>query len=350
MKIKTKQLDEALNKMLLVAEKTTLDPMTSIVSFFMHDNDLIACSTDKSNTLFWKLECEDPEDIGISVNVFSLAKLVHSISTDTIEFKVDKNILKIKGNGTYKFSSVVDGKGKNIMIGDRRLKNNTSLSTIEASTIKMIKSCLATSLAPNDFAVPDYQDYYMDASNVLTTNTDNASMLRRGILDNHAYKVSAKTVNILAGLNDTFELIHEGDLFSFRGTQCELVTKLMPIELCPDFQANLFVDVFNKPMSFSTSVNRNELLATLGRCTIFTDSKIELDFSNELTIRTLNFSVVETIHSSDNADKQLTVSLSVLMTYVKTLLDETIYIELDDANDLLKLSDSQIEHVLSAYA
>ena len=349
MRVKTRELDEALSKLLLVAEKNTLDPMTSIVTFFVSNNKLILGATDKNNTLFYNVNCEDIEDINLSVNIVIFAKLIHSINTDELELKVEKNILKVKGNGNYKFASIVDGKGKNIMIGDKRLKNNNSVAKIDSSTIKSIKSCLSISLAPKDFTVVDYKDYYVDDSNVLATDTDNASIFKQGILDNNDYKISTKTIDILAGLNETFDLIHENGLSSFKCDKCELLTKLIPASSCPDFQAHLFVDVFNKPMTFSTSVNKNELLSVLNRCTIFTDGQIDLNFSNKLVICTRDSSVIESIESSVNSDIQLTVNLGTLITYVKNLIDDDIFIEINESENLLKLRDSQIEHILSSY-
>lgn len=351
MKLKTKELDEALSKLLLVAEKNMLDPMTSIVSLFVVDNKLIACATDKSNTLYFKLDCEDIDNkLSISVNITSFAKLIHSISTDTIELKVEKNVLKVKGNGNYKFPSIVDGKGNNIMIGDKRLKSKDVVAKVDSSTIKSIKSCISLSLAPNDFAVVEYKDYYVGGLNTLATNTENASIVRHGILDNKDYKVSTKTIDILAGLNEKFDLVHEGSLSSFRCDRCELLTRLELASNYPDFQADLFVAVFDKPMTFSTRVNRNELLATLGRCAIFTDGQIELDFSNKLSVSTSDSSVSEKVESSDSSDIKLTINLATFTSYLKTLNDDDIFIELEESEKLLKLSDSQIEHVLSSYS
>lgn len=348
MKVKTKDLDWLLKTVVNAAGKINIMPITSSVTLFVEDNQLYACATNRIDTLFGHIDVEDKKDFKATVDIITLQKLVHSLTTDEVELNMKKDYLQIVANGKYKLMTLVDGRGTEIHIDDTRFKPSAPPITINADVFSTIKSQLSISLAEKSFVEESYKDYYIGEV-ALTTNTDNASMLRVSPFNSEKYKVYAKTIELLSLFEGQIEMSQDfsNKRTMFSGNNLCLVTSMLELDRCPNFEAEAFVEIFNERYDYSVECNKKDFIEVLNRFGVLCQQNITINLNNGILFTSSDDTFEEKLDIPCHIDKIIQINYVVLLKYLKTIDSDTFTLSFKD--DLIKLTGKNVEHILSEY-
>lgn len=171
LKIKTKELQEMVSKVCKCVSNNKLIPLTSLLNIKVADHVLTLTATDATNYFYViKPEKVDCEDFELSVMADLFARLVSKTTSEDIEFTVESEKFKVKGNGNYTMDLPLDENGSVIKFPNRWDKNvlPQDVTTIKVSTIKTILAVNKTSLSV-DVEIPCLTCYYC-ADKVITSD------------------------------------------------------------------------------------------------------------------------------------------------------------------------------------
>lgn len=183
-KIKTAVLQDMMNKAVKGAGNDKAMPITQLMGVEVDEGYLCLTTTDGENflTVFDKPEeVTDPAAFCVSAEMFS--KLVLKTTSEFITLTLDKNVLKVKGNGTYTFPLSSDEEGDLVSIPHVSLKGLEGveiLGEVDAKEFKELYSIGKTALATNN-AERVFTGFYLDKNGVVTSNGAKATLTRKVI-------------------------------------------------------------------------------------------------------------------------------------------------------------------------
>lgn len=185
-KIKTAVLQDMMNKSVKGAGNDKAMPITQLMGVEVDNDHLCLTTTDGENflTVFDKPESvKEPAAFCVSAEMFS--KLVLKTTSEFITLTLDKNVLKVKGNGTYTFPLSSDEEGDLVSIPHVSLKGLEGveiLGEVDAKDFKEIYSIGKTALATNN-AERVFTGFYLDKNGVVTSNGAKATLIRKKITE-----------------------------------------------------------------------------------------------------------------------------------------------------------------------
>lgn len=347
MQIETAELDKILSKVAKAASNEKSLPITSIITLKAENNKLTMYTTDKTITMFGFVTSLDNDSFSISVDVNTLTKLIHSISTKVVSLSVKKGVLYITGNGNYKLNAINNGRGEAISLPDPRdAYKSTITTTIDISTIKTAIKALSLSIAANDFAVSCYKNIYF-GEKILTSDMSKLSALDTYICD-PGRLFSRKLVSLLSLFEDSIEMKLQNNLLTaFVSPQLIIVSPVDNINEVPDYQADALMSLLLKSYDYSVSINKKDFIEALNRFGILSQDKIILDFSNELELRSNDDTFSEKLNINVSINKELIIDYLTLKQYVNTFDDDNFEFYFDDNSTFVMLKDSQLTHIIS---
>lgn len=109
MKIKTKELKNALSKLNKLIGSNSIMEICNYVELMVNEKRLIMTVTDKTYTITARIDIEDDQEITKIVSGKKLVKLIKSTTADEVVFNFKDSYLEIKGNGRYKLEYYTEG-------------------------------------------------------------------------------------------------------------------------------------------------------------------------------------------------------------------------------------------------
>lgn len=267
LKINTKLLQDMVAKAIKGSSNNKMIPITSLLGLEVKDNVLTLMTTDGSNHLRikQKIESNNSNNFYIVVNADTFSKLVTKTTCENITLTLMENYLEVKGNGTYKLDVAMDEDGNVIKFANLVTSNETEVKQI---LVNELKSALLKSKASiaQSMEIPFLTGYYI-AQNVITTNREMMSCVKKEILDSPILISSemAELLQLVEGeyvslIQEDQKLLFETDNIIIYGKQLEGL-EMYPVEALTNLM-NLSYDHIIK-------VNKAELLNVLDRMSIF---------------------------------------------------------------------------------
>lgn len=346
MRIETKELDNILSKVAKAAPYDKALPLTCIITLKANNDVLTMYTTNLVTTMFGFVKCLDTDSFSISVDVNTLAKLIHSISTDTVSLEVKKNVLYISGNGNYRLNAINNGRGEAISLPDPRDSYNSTINIIDVSTIKTAVKALSLSIAANDFAIPCYKDVYF-GEKIMTSDTSKLSALDAYICY-PGKLISYKLLSLLSLFDEDITIKQQNNLMlAFESSNLLVVSSVDDIQAVPDYQADALLTLLYKSYEYTVKINKREFLEALNRFSILSQDKVSLDFSSDLTIQSKDGNFSEKIVTGVSINKALVIDYLILKQYVNTFYDDVFEFNFDENSSFIMLKDSELTHIVS---
>lgn len=170
LKLKTKVLQEMTQKAMKGASNNKILPLTSMLAIELKQNVLSLTTTDFSNYLEIRQDKVEGQDFYVVVQADMFSKLVGKLTTEEVTLTMDKNVLTIKSNGTYKLELPVDEDGQLVVFPEYRNIPQTPAYSIKLATLKSILATNRASVA-QDLTTPSLTGYYVDENGVLTSDS-----------------------------------------------------------------------------------------------------------------------------------------------------------------------------------
>jgi len=348
--IKTNLLKDLLTKVDKCATKNKMLPLTGMMRVSVKDNLLTLVTTDGSNYLY-VTETLQNEDFYVVVDEDVFVKLVSKTTSDMMTFELIDNHLDVKGNGKYSVELPIDENGQLIIYPDpvaRFVSTNYSLK-ITSETISLIlktnKSALSTSLAE-----PCYTGYYI-GDRVITSD-------RSVICCNDLYLfdkpklINPELMNLLSVFTGDVEVTFtDNNEIMFTDKNCVAYGHLMSD--IDEYNAEAVIKLVDTDMPYTCDVNRNTLLNSLDRLSLFVSTydknAVTLKFTNEyLEITNVNSNAVERIkyaYLTNTSDASYSVDIEMLEKQLSVQSGDTV--EIGYGNDIfLKLVDGDTTQLI----
>lgn len=185
-KIKTAVLQDMMNKAVKGAGNDKAMPITQLMGIEAVDEHLCLTTTDGENflTTFDKAESiTEPATFCVSAEMFS--KLVLKTTSEFITLTLAKNVLKVKGNGTYTFPLSSDEEGDLISIPRVSLQGLEAveiLGEVDAKDFKEIYNIGKTALATNN-AERVFTGFHLSKDGIVTSNGAKATLTRKKVTE-----------------------------------------------------------------------------------------------------------------------------------------------------------------------
>ena len=269
-KIKTAVLQDMMNKAVKGAGNDKAMPITQLMGIEVDGEYLCLTTTDGENflTVFDKPESiSEPTAFCVSAEMFS--KLVLKTTSEFITLSLVKNVLKVKGNGTYTFPLSSDEEGDLISIPHVSLKNLQGveiLGEVDAKDFKDIYNIGKTALATNN-AERVFTGFYLSKSGIVTSNGSKATLTRKAITEkplllSNAFMALATLINA-----DKIKFhLHENKVFA-TGKGLAVCGVCMP-ELA-EYPIESIMDFMGIEFKHNVKLNKTALTNILDRVGLF---------------------------------------------------------------------------------
>lgn len=347
--IKTSLLKDLLSKVDKCATKNKMLPLTGMMRVSVKDNLLTLTTTDGSNYLYVTNVLQN-EDFYAVVDEDVFVKLVSKTTSDTMTFELIDNHLEVKGNGKYSVELPIDENGQLIIYPDPVAKF-VHKDTVKLSheTIELIlrtnKSALSTSLAE-----PCYTGYYI-GDRVITSDRSVICCNDLKLFDSPKL-INPELMNLLSVFTkDIVAIFSDNNEVMFTDMQHIAYGHLMSD--IDEYNAEAVIKLVDTDMPYTCDVNRNTLLNSLDRLSLFVSTydknAITLKFTNEyLEITNVNSNAVERIkyaYLTNTSDASYSVDIEMLEKQLSVQSGDTV--EIGYGNDIfLKLVDGDTTQLI----
>jgi len=282
LKLKTKTLQEMTQKAMKGASNNKILPLTSMLAIELRDNVLTLTTTDFSNYLEIKQDKVEGQNFYVVVQADIFSKLVGKLSTEDVTLTLDKNVLTIKANGTYKLELPVDEDGSLVRFPDYRGVLLIDGIVIKLATLKSILTTNKASVA-QELTVPALTGYYVDDNGVITSDSfvachnkvtgfKNSFMLPYQVVE--LFNVlDQEDVDITIGAKDVIVQTRNATIYG----KLLLEKDNFPVDAINDYLETSFVS--------SCKLPKDALLSILDRLSLFVGTydknEVYLTFTNE---------------------------------------------------------------------
>lgn len=141
--------------------------LTEVVQLKAVDDSLIVSVTNTEYVVKATLPIKGVEEFNATVKAETFIKLIDSITTESIEFKIDKTNLIIKGNGTYKIPLIFDG-SEMLEVPKIDIENITQEFSISSDILRSINTYNSKELQKGTILRPIQNMYYVDEKGAIT--------------------------------------------------------------------------------------------------------------------------------------------------------------------------------------
>ena len=163
---------EDLNKistiLLTAVDASDLSRLTDNLELKVENEILYLSVTNGEYFVKTKLNVFEDIDFHATVNANTFLKLLTKVTTETVEFNIDKNCLVIKANGEYKIPLIYDG-DKMLTLPEIGIFNVTSSFNIKSDILKSILQYNSKEInKKNIVSNPVQRLYYIDNEGAIT--------------------------------------------------------------------------------------------------------------------------------------------------------------------------------------
>lgn len=339
MKIKTKVLQEMMDKAIKGASFNKLIPITSLIGIYLSNGKLTLMTTDGSNQvrITEKVEVDlDPMKTPIStfytiVNADTFSKLVSKTTKEFISLENQENFLEIKGNGIYKLEIPINEDGEIIKFPTYEFDlQNAKSKEISVKELQNILLTAQTSVAKT-MEIPCLTGYYLSNENIIATDRQMVSNIKTSLVD-EPILISAEMANLIQILDtekvtlskEENKLLFTTDTVTIYGKELE-GKEIYPIEPVLNL-SNVEYDKYTK-------VNKQDLLDVLDRMALFVSdydkNGVYLKFTKDsLSITSQKSNAEEIIKAESSSDSEFTclIDIEMLKSQVQNITTDTITI------------------------
>lgn len=305
MKIRTETLQRAVTRALKGASLNRLLPLTSMISIKAKSGILELVTTDMTNYLYIRENVEPQDDFEIVIGIEKFSKLVSKLSGEFVSLELADEGLKVHTkSGDYTIEIPLDENGNPIKFTDKRFISSEH-SEIKLATVKQILQTCKPALAIT-LEAPCYTNYYIDNSQILTTDSYKIACLNKAFFDETAL-ISSETMNLLDVMQaETILYYSHEDEMMFESDDCSIYS--VKANGLDEYASVAIRNIVDSEFDNSCRVVKDELIAAIDRVLLFVgvyDNKaVKLDF-NEGKLRISNKAsnaeeVVELIDGGDS--------------------------------------------------
>lgn len=355
MKIKTRDLKDAITRAVKGASFNSTVPLTSLMGIELKDSRISFTTTDITNYISIFTEClnDATDDFNVTVDASTLSKLVLKLTLEETKIKIENGNLVIACDGTYKLPIICDENGQ-VIIKKPGIRQSENMESVRLSSVMSAYNVNRTSIAKSNL-MPSITGYYCDENGIITTDatiiTKNDSVLIKKPVMISPQMMSLLTLNTQENIPFTYA----NNALQFVTDDCIITgPALLGIE---DFPINEINGYFSNVSEHYCIVNKNVLLASLDRLSLFVEpydrNEIKLSFGNNLTISSKKSSSVESISYLESTGDKYDCAVGI--TYLTTLLqsargdnvkicygnDNALIIESENVTQVLALMTSE---------
>lgn len=269
-KLKRDEFSKALSKIKLGLGNLRIFPVTSAIRLFRNDNKFTIVSTDMDTFIEVSIDAEfsDSGDLDIIVAADQITKLVDKTTVDFISIHVEEDLVKIRGNGTYKiplldltYPVYNDNPGECVVY-------MIPLSEIQ-DALKVSKCSVGSSSL-----MPFLSGYYVGSNKVVTTDGTKMCIVYKHLVD-EPILLSQKVVDLIGNfssseyINDNGEIIlskYESHILVSGNNVNIYTSELADKDKYPDISS-----IINLEYSGECKLVASDLIDSLNRISIFVD-------------------------------------------------------------------------------
>lgn len=346
MKIETKKLQSLLNKASKCVGNNKLFPLTSLICIEAKDNNITLTTTDSTNYLYISDSGVD-EDIYVVTDFDALYKLVSKFTTDFTELSINKNSLKVVANGKYNLPLMLTEDGNSIRFPNPTDKfkkdgSETLKTEVVNKVIKNIKSAASANLS-----VPYLNSCYIGDVAVASDSLV-ASMLNENILT----KPQLFTLKVLSLLElveeDTIKLNYNDTALLFSSGSVVVYSNIT--SNVDEFPIDVIKSLFEQKVENEVKLKTLELKGLLDRASLFTDSLLDLSFSEKnVKISTEDSSMEEKLAYEEiiKAGKfNCKIDISLLKQQLSSIKSDTLVLYYGN-DKIIKIVDEDIVKIIA---
>ena len=344
--VSTRTLKEMVSKAIKGCSNNKMLPMTSIMAVQLKEGELTLITTDMTNYLYVSDEVAG-EDFYATVKADMFARLILSITSETISFEMAEKFLEIHGNGVYKVDLVLDETGSMVEFPEFN-PVGTSIGEVSMATVRSVLDTLKPALS-KDVVTPCYTNYFVGDS-VIATDLNVINSMDTKLFNTDSPLFISSELMDLIGLctGDTVDVRNEGDLLDIVSDHVQIHSTLY--DYVSQYQTEDINAVIAYDYPSKCEVNRNALLQTLDRIALFLDDEfadgvVNMIFGGDgLTIESTLSNGTETLAyvTSDHTDDfTCMVDVQSLREQIKSFAVEnlTIYYGREES---IKLVDGDV--------
>lgn len=277
--LKTEKLKDASTKILSAIDSdSSYDISATVIDLHTEDSYLLMSVTNREYYVSERIELETQEDFHAVVDGKTFLNLISKVTTSTIEFKVDDKVLYIKANGNYKIPLVYDDDGL-IKVNKITIDEVTNEFKIKNTILKNILKFNSKEIQKKGIVNAIQKEFYIDDKGAITFTTGacvNSFTLDspvRLLLNEKLVKLfklfNSEEVNFKIGFSVTENGINQTKV-EFSNDEVLLSAIIKSDEASfSKVPVNAIRSMANKDYSYSISIDRNVLLETLNRLSVF---------------------------------------------------------------------------------
>ena len=338
--------------LLTAVDSSDISKVTDNLELKVDNQVLMLSVTNGEYYVRTKLPIYEDIDFHATVNASIFLKLLTKITTETVEFKIDNNLLKIIGNGEYKIPLIYDG-DKMMTLPEIVINNVTTTFDVNSDILKSILKYNSKELIKkNVVSNPVQKLYYIDNEGAITFTSGacvNVFKLAKPIKVLLSQKVvglfklfDESSVELKLGQDQVANTSNIQTKISFESLTLK-ISAILPsndalIGTVP-VQAirNRAFNTYGK----SVSLNRAELLQSLDRMLLFYDNALnfyaKFEFKPDgLKISSLNGGIYESMNYMTSSGLDDTYEAILDLTDIKVVAQSY-----QESNVTLNFGDSQ---------
>lgn len=338
--LKSEELKDICSKILTAVDSNGLSEITETLELVLIDKVLYLNVTNREYFVKIKLLTNVDGDFHATVHAELFLKLISKITTELVTLEIKDNSLLINGNGTYKLPMVYNG-NELLTLPKIEIINETNSFTVPGSILNSIYIYNSKQFAMGNIVNPIQSLYYVDEQGAITFTTG-ATVNKFSISNPIKLLFNSKLVKL-------FKLFKKEDIqfkigqdqisadiiqtkVKFISSNIEL-TAILPMN---DSEVNkvpvqAIRDRAFKDYDNTVVINREELLQTINRLSIFSYSSTSVDrtfsifeFSNnDVTIKDINKINSETIKYSNSINLAENYTCVLDFNDIKLVLETT---------------------------
>ena len=277
--IRTEQLKDVCQMIVGAVDSSNgLSKLTETLELKVVDNTLMLSVTNKEYYVRVKLPVDYTGDFHAAVNADLFLKLIAQTTTETIDLKTNDTNLMVKGNGTYKIPLVYEDDGL-IEVPEIKINNATNSFPINADVLLSILQYNSKELLKGTISKPVQKLYYVDELGAITftsgacVNSFTLAQPVKMLLNNKVVKLFKlfKTGDVMFTIgydNITDEIIQTKVRFESDDIS---ITAILSCDdtLLRSVPTTAIRNRANTEYPYSVSVNKDSLLQTINRLTLF---------------------------------------------------------------------------------
>ena len=340
--LKSEELKDICSKILTAVDSNGLSEVTETLELILADKILYLNVTNREYFVKIKLLTEVEGEFHATVHAELFLKLISKITTELVTLEIEDNNLLVSGNGKYKLPMVYEGSDL-LILPKIEIGNETNSFTIPGSTLNSIYTYNSKQFAMGNIVNPIQSLYYVDEQGAITFTTG-ATVNKFTLAEPIKLLFNSKLVKLFKlfkkediqfkiGQDQVSEEIVQTKV-KFISSGIEL-TAILPmndseVQKVPvqAIRERAFKDYDNIVV-----INREELLQTINRLSIFVYSSTSIDRTFGIFEFGPDEVVIKDINKVNSEKVKYSNSIALAENYICVMDFNDIKLVLETTND-----------------